>query len=170
MALCQHLSSVCLSPIMILLTSAHSVSWSLDDGVAWDEPIANMDPLRRRLPLEAGHDGWEEPQGLVNARLEVSELPQGTCVEVAACYFGRKELVDLFLQGLVHLRVRRKIVEQAGECCGRCVAAGNYDETCVSYQVFSLLPAWVGRLLVVFQYPVEYIRNVWLVLQQQPSW
>lgn len=56
-----------------------------------------MDPLRWRLSLETRHDGREEPEGLIDACLQISQLPQGPGVEVAACHLGREELVDLLL-------------------------------------------------------------------------
>lgn len=129
-----------------------------------------MNPLRWRLSLKPGHDGREEPEGFVNARLEELQLPQGAGLKVAACHLGHEKLVDLFLQSLVHFRVRCEVVEQAGKCCGRCVATGNYNQTCVSYQVFGLLPAWVRGLVVIFQYPVEDIRNMWFILNHQSTW
>lgn len=152
-----------------------------------------MDTLRRRLPLQARRDGREQAEGLVDARLQVLELPEGA--GIGAGFFPGEEGVHFPLEGLVGLGVGCQVVEQTGQggCCGvtgaalvlislvcvcvrtyvvvemrrqaACLPPGHDDEAAIAVEVLSLLPRGLRVLVEVTQDPGEDIGHWRLVLK-----
>lgn len=121
------------------LTSVKCVRGRHDDSVAGDPHISDLEPLGRRLALQARGHRWVEAEGLVDAGLQVRELSQGPVVNVVFIG-GVVDLdgVDLLLEGLVDVWVRGKVVEEAGQgrCCGVAVMYKMISIECVCVNIY----------------------------------
>ena len=82
-------------------------------------------PIFCALPV-VPRDWGEDPQGLLDARLQVGHIRDAFVVQPPFMSF--KDVVHLLQKSLLHIRVLGKVVSEGGESAGGGLEAGEQED------------------------------------------